>query len=104
MNRSPSVDPQVIRDIEADALKQQARLHHPQVIRDIEAKEAALRLRARRDAPPVLEAEAPKVRALLDPQVVRDVHAEALEQQAHLAKAHPTPKERHGLRRWLHHA
>ncbi len=37
MNRSPSVRPQVIRDIEADALKPQARLDPP-VIRDVQAE------------------------------------------------------------------
>jgi hypothetical protein len=43
-------------------------------------------------------------RAYPDPQVIREIQADALKQQARLWLAGPTPKEPSRLRRWLRSA
>jgi hypothetical protein len=51
-----------------------------------------------------LEVEPMPHRAHVDPQVIREIQAEALKQQARLWLAGPTPKEPSRLRRWLRSA
>lgn len=100
MERSPELDPKALRAIEAEALTMQARARSPKVMRDIQAR--AQRMVGRQGGAQTPEAQTQARQARLDPQVVRDVETEALEQQAHLARAHPMPQEPpRGLRRWL---
>ena len=51
-----------------------------------------------------VEAEPMPHRAQVDPQVIREIQADALKQQARLWLAGPTPKEPNRLRRWLRSA